>query len=92
MPEKLCFGEDLPELTSLKSLVVNVTRSGCAAAMFPLSVSYNKSEMESFGKQCNHHVIQLRQFSSHLAGLFLQSLLECVNSPHSNCKQIALLI
>ena len=61
--EELCFGEDLTELTSLKSLVVNVTRSGpgCDTAVFPLSISYNKNEMESVGKQCNHHVIQHRQ-------------------------------
>ena len=60
--EELCFGKDLAELTSLKGLSVNVTRSGpgCEAIVFHLSVTYNKSEMESEGKQSLIYLVQLK--------------------------------
>ena len=53
--EELCFGEDFAELTSLRHLFINVTRSGlgCDRDEFAIRVSYNKSEMESVGKPCS---------------------------------------
>lgn len=89
--EELCFGEDFAELTSLRHLFINVTRSGlgCNRAGFAISVSYNKSVMESVGKPCNHRIILLWKHSSNYAVLFLQSVLPAVSSCLCNCKQIA---
>ena len=51
--EELCFGAEITEVTSLTSVVMNITRSGpaCDTITFSLNVSYNKSGMDS---ACKH--------------------------------------
>ena len=53
MKEELCFGEEITEVTNLKRVIVNITRSGpaCDKITFSLNVSYNKSGMDSV---CKH--------------------------------------
>ena len=52
MQEELCFGEEITEVTSLTSVVVNITRNGpaCDTTAFSLNVLYNKSGMDSASK------------------------------------------
>lgn len=49
MQEVLCFGEDIADVTSLKSVVVNITRSGlaCEAIILSLRLSYESSGVDS---------------------------------------------
>ena len=51
--EELCFGEEIAEVTDLKRVILNITRSGpaCDTIKFSLNVSYNKSGMDSV---CKH--------------------------------------
>ena len=50
--EEVCFGEELMELTTLKEVVVNLTRNGpaCDAIEFSMNIFYNKSGGVSVGK------------------------------------------
>ena len=50
--EEVCFGEELMELTTLKEVVVNMTRNGpaCDATEFSVNIFYNKSGHVSVGK------------------------------------------
>jgi len=50
--EEVCFGEELMELTTLKKVVVNMTRNGpgCDATTFSMNISYSKSGSVSVGK------------------------------------------
>lgn len=50
--EEVCFGEELMELTTLRRVVVNMTRNGpgCDATEFSMNISYNKSGNVSVGK------------------------------------------
>ena len=51
--EELCFGEEITEVTDLKQVIVNITRSSpaCDTITLSLNVSYNKSGMDSV---CKH--------------------------------------
>ena len=70
MKEEICFGEDLTELTSLRSVVVNVTRNspGCTATLFDLNLSYNSGNV-SVGKYMQSwlhlaYLVQLKLYSA----------------------------
>ena len=52
MQEDLSFSEEITEVTSLTSVMVNITRSGpaCDTTAFFLNVLYNRSGMDSASK------------------------------------------